>query len=370
MEQTGAKLKCIEYNESVLVDKVCTDAQRKAYRKKNKFVNSTYRKMFLDTLSRYCDYEYDAESKKYRITEVFDYPITLAESRIHKGIYQYLTPLILNEVLFGEESTNRKAVITSVDLARSVGMINENYNVAKFNQDAMQTDLDFSSAVLAEYFNKADNRMDEYIRRCIKYLKSMNCVIYNETHMISLLPQEVEIENGRIIIKPHTIRRATDDEMKLYASLVDQAAKQAKITSDNEKWYGKKALKYRNTLTALLREHNIEFVCRAFELWRVDTDRCKSIMRSFADKTIDQRRHEIGYLMQTVMDTNAENRLIKNPSLGANYLEQFKKLSDIVMPPDAEDIRPKLKSIKEQDLQEKLKNKYNYEIEYAISGGE
>ena len=41
---------------------------------------------------------------------------------------------------------------------------------------------------------KADNRIDDYIRRCIKYLAAMNCVIYNETHMIGVMPTTAEIE--------------------------------------------------------------------------------------------------------------------------------------------------------------------------------
>ena len=41
--------------------------------------------------------------------------------------------------------------------------------------------------------NKADNRIDDYIRRCIKYLSAMNCVIYNETHMIGTLDEWLDI---------------------------------------------------------------------------------------------------------------------------------------------------------------------------------
>lgn len=43
----------------------------------------------------------------------------------------------------------------------------------------------------------------------------MNCVIYNETHMIGVMPTTAEIENGHIIVEQAEIRKATDDEMKL-----------------------------------------------------------------------------------------------------------------------------------------------------------
>lgn len=364
------KLKRGVYQESTLVDKICSDAQRCSYHSKEKFASGKHKSMFLDTLARYCDYEYDAQNKRYTITEVFAYPKSLSDAKIHKGIYQYLAPLILNEVLFGDMCNDRKAVITSRDLAKTVEMVNGNYDNAKYNQDAMQTDLGFSQAVLAEYFNKADNRIDDYIRQCIKYLASMNCVIYNETHMIGIMSKTAEIENGHVIIKPTQVRAATDEEMKLYSRLVEKASRRAKIISDREKWYGKKAVRYNTELTRLLKENNILFVCRAFELWRVDEKRCKDVLRSFADKTIGERQREIGTVLKCIMDTNAENRLDKNQALGKDYLEQFKRLSDITLLYDAPDLMKELPSVNGIDYQSKMQERYGLEIEYATGGNE
>lgn len=351
-----------------MVDKVCSEAQRRSYHNKEKFASGKHQSMFLDTLARYCDYEYDTETKKYTIMEVFAYPKSLADAKIHKGIYQYLAPLILNEVLFGDMHKDRKAVITSIDLAHMTEIVNGNYNSAKFNQDAMQTDLGFSNSVLTEYFNKADNRIDDYIRQCIKYLASMNCVIYNEIHMIGIMPKTAAIENGHVIVEPMQVRAATDDEMKLYSRLVEKASRRAKIMSDKEKWYGKKAARYNTELTRLMKENNIQFVCRAFELWRVDEKRCKDVMKSFADKTISQRKQEIGTILKCIMDTNAENRLEKNQALGNDYLEQFKRLSDITLLYGAEDVMKSLPSARIKNIQEKMQERYGFEVEYATGG--
>lgn len=363
MGDLSVQLKCIEYNEGVLVDKICTDAQKKTYHKKERFTGGSTQRAFWDKLSCYCDYEYNPNTKKYKILDVFKYPKTVADAKIHKGIYQYLAPMMLNEVLFGKYSDQRYGVITSLDLANTIALVNSNYNRVKYHQAEANVDLGFSKTVLSEYFNKADNRIDDYIRRCVKYLKSMNCVIYNEVHMIGLLPKEVPIESGRIIIQPREARIATQEEMELYSRIVEEASKRAKIKSDNEKWYGKKAAKYNIELSNLLKEHGIEFVCRAFELYTIDRERCKSVMKSFADKTLDQRRQEAGYMLSAIMNTNAEIRLVKNPSLGNDYLDQFKKLSDIVMIADAPNILPKMPSVK-ADTQKRLKDKYKFEIEY------
>ena len=77
--------------------------KKKSYHRKEKFASGKHQSMFLDTLARYCDYEFDAEKKKYVVTEVFSYPKTLSDAKIHKGIYQYLAPLMLYRVLYGDD---------------------------------------------------------------------------------------------------------------------------------------------------------------------------------------------------------------------------------------------------------------------------
>lgn len=350
------------------MDKICSDAQRRSYHKKEKFASGKHQSMFLDALARYCDYEYDPAHKRYTVLDVYKIPKTLYDSKIHKGIYQYLAPLILYEVLYGDSHRDRQAVITSADLARTVKLINGNYNNLKFNQAAAHRDMDLNLNILSEYFNKADNRIDEYVRRCIGYLAAMNCVIYNETHMIGIMPKTAEIENGHIIVAPGEIRKATDEEMTLYSRLVEKASRRAKINSDSEKWYGKKSVRYNHELIRLLRENGILFVCRAFTLWRVDEEQCKNILQSFNDKPLDQRRQEIGAVFKLIMDSNAEKRLEKNQALGENYIEQFKRLSDITLLYEADDVLKALPSIRGKNYQNTLQEKYGYEVEYGLRG--
>lgn len=355
------RLKKGEYNEVTLVDKICTDAQKKSYHRKEKFASGKHRSMFLDTLARYCDYEFDAEKKKYVVTEVFSYPKTLSDAKIHKGIYQYLAPLILYRVLYEK---SRREVITSLDMASGISLINSNYNTMKFNQDAVNTDMGIPLQIVSEYFNKADNRIDDYIRQCIKYLASMNCVIYNEVHMIGIIPEQVNVDGTEVYIKPGVVRLATKEEMKLYSELDEKASRKAGIRTNNEKWYGKKAARYNSELSALLRKHRIWFVCRAFEVWRLDTERCKEVLKSFSDMTISQRKKEVGMALKYILDANAENRAEKK-QLCDNYIEHFKHLSDLTLNPAAENIRDKLPSANKKSYQEKAQEKYGFHIVYV-----
>ncbi len=364
---SSIKLETGTYDEVTLVDLICTDAQKKTYYKRNKFAGGKQRSSFLDTLSRCCEYEYDVESKTYNIQFVYEYPKMLQEAKIHKGIYQYIAPLILFNVLYGEDRDGRRSVITSLNLAQTVNLINSNYGVVKSYQDKAQEIFELPYSVLMEFFNKAEDSMDNYIRRCVKYLAYMNCVIYNEVHMIGIIPKTAKINNGEVIIREPEIRTATEDEMKLYARLVDKATKESKIYSEKEKWYGAKSNLYLKKLNRLLKKHGIAFVCKAFELYRVNGDRCKEILSTFNDMTINERRVEVGKVMKMIMDDNAEERYRKNADkYGPDYIEQFKKLSDITMPYDAESIFTLLcdNEDRDEDFQDRMQSRYGFTIKY------
>ena len=83
-------LETVLYDESTLVDKVCTAAQKKTYHKKEKFANNKQRSMFVERLSQYCEFAYDSDAKKVNVKKIFEYPKTRAELKIHDGIYQFL----------------------------------------------------------------------------------------------------------------------------------------------------------------------------------------------------------------------------------------------------------------------------------------
>lgn len=344
-----------QYSESTLVDKVCTAAQQQSYHRKNKFANSKQRSMFLDRLSCYCEFECNSDTRKYKIKRVFKYPKTKAEIKVRQGIYQCLTPLILDKVL--NNCDGRWTIFSTFDLAENCCMFNRNYTMMKFNQKAVETDLKIPEFTTSEYFNKSDDRIDYYIRQCIKYLTEMNCVVFDEVHIIERYNEELvsDEENDDVLkLRTKEKHKATKEEMDLYTSLIEIASKKAGVRNNSDKWYGKTALRYQTELSRLFNKHKIKYVCRGFELWRVDTDRCKEILDSFKEKSMNQYRQEIGTLLKIIMDENAEERIKKRRSLDEYYLEHFKDLSDITLLYDAPDIAPRLPSAKsyEEKIQE------------------
>ena len=118
-------LETVPYDESILVDKICTIAQKRSYHKKEKFANSKQRSMFIDRLSQYCEFEYDPGAKWISVKKIFDYPKTRAELKIHDGIYLYLTPLLLNEIIHSDN--DRQSLFSVYELTKKSHMMNRNY---------------------------------------------------------------------------------------------------------------------------------------------------------------------------------------------------------------------------------------------------
>lgn len=340
-------LKKQTYDEYELVQKLCTEAQIKSYEKKYKFSGGKQRSVFLDKLSSYCEYEHDRNNKTYKITELYDIPKTIAQARLHKGLYQFLAPLILNE-LINNHDENNKARMTVFDLARQVALINQNYDYVKFNMKLSSDELSIPYLDINEYFKRADVKIDEYLRRCLKYLRSENCVLVNEVHVIQTFEETVKLENGMAVItKVKDIHTASDDEMNLYSRLVEEASNYSGAHTNQEQWYGRNADKFKKKLEELLRANGIDYVCRAFEMWYVDFKKCKQMLEEYTQEySISEHAKMLGEVFKLLIDENAENRLGKKTYFDADYVEHFKTLSSLTILSDAEDIRTTFKGWK------------------------
>ena len=312
-------LETVPYDESILVDKICTIAQKRSYHKKEKFANSKQRSMFIDRLSQYCEFEYDPGAKWISVKKIFDYPKTRAELKIHDGIYLYLTPLLLNEIIHSDN--DRQSLFSVYELTKKSHMMNRNYGTMKFAQNEVSSGLQIPNKTVSEYFDKADGYFHYYIKKCLIYL--------------------AEPVRG----KPD-VHKATEEEMNLYAKLLETVDNELDIHSNQDRWFGKKAWTYQSTLSKLLKDYNIEYIVQGFEIYCVHPDRCQEIILTFSEHSLDYYRQGIGALLKEIVDSNAESRAEKHKLLDADYLEHFKDLSEISLPYGAEDIIKRIPALK------------------------
>lgn len=345
-----------QYSEKTLVDKICTAAQKRSYHAKEKFPNSKQREMFFDRLSCYCEFEYDPNTKKYKIKEVFKYPKTAAETKIHKDIYQYLAPLILDTII---NSKSRQTIFSVYELTKDTNMVNQNYEPMKFAQNKVSDGLQIPRKTISEYFDKTDSYIHSRVKQCIQYLSETGCIFFNETRIIKkVIFIDVQVNlNGCKSKGRSEIRKATDDELNLYAKLLEIADNEVGIKSNQDRWHGKKARAFKDTLSSLLRDHNIAYITKGFEIFRVHLDRCEEIMQTFSDKPLDQYRKEVGAILKGISDSNAESRIKDGKCIDFDkyYLENFKNLSEISLLYGAKNVTEQIPALK-RNYEERMKN--------------
>lgn len=340
-------LETVPYDESILVDKICTIAQKRSYHKKEKFANSKQRSMFIDRLSQYCEFEYDPGAKWISVKKIFDYPKTRAELKIHDGIYLYLTPLLLNEIIHSDN--DRQSLFSVYELTKKSHMMNRNYGTMKFAQNEVSSGLQIPNKTVSEYFDKADGYFHYYIKKCLNYLVETSCIIFSEIPIIkkvTFVDAEINLNGCKARGKPD-IHKATEDEMNLYAKLLETVDNELDIHSNQDRWFGKKTWTYQSKLSKLLKDHNIEYMIQGFEIYCVHPDRCQEIMQTFSEHSLDYYRQGIGALLKEIVDSNAENRAEKHKLIDVDYLEHFKDLSEISLPYGAEDITKRIPSLKD-----------------------
>lgn len=343
-------LKSGRYKESSLVDMICTEAQKRAYHKKEKFPNGKSRDTFLDRLSYYCEFEPVPNTDKYNI-RVFTHPKTRAEKALHKGIYQYLTPLLLDEIINSEHG--RESIFTVYQLIKSTHMTNSNYYPCKFAQSEVSCGLQIPHETVSDYFDKTDYSINYRIKQCLSYLTQTGCIFFHETYLVKTI-EFVSVTanlNGVKTKGKSNIHKASKDELTLYAQLLELADKELDIKSNQERWFSKKANNYNHLLSYLLREHNIAYFTKGFEVYRIHKERCQNILDSFKDRSLDECKREIGNILKLNCDHNAANRLNKNPpTYDENYLDNFKNLSGITLPYGTEDIIKQFPAIKQSHV--------------------
>ncbi len=261
---------------------MCTEAQRRAYHKKEKFRDNKARDTFLDRLACYCDFKSVPNTNKYDI-RVFAHPKTNAEKALHKDIYQYLTPLLLDKIVNSEHE--RESTFTVYQLIKSTHLTNRNYFPCKFAQNVVSDGLQIPSETVSDYFDKTDYSLNYRLKQCLSYLSQTGCIFFNEIYLVKKVDfVDVAVNLNGVKTKGKSdIHKASKDELTLYAQLLESVDKELDIKSNQERWFSRKAKSYHDHLSYLLHEHNIAYFTKGFEVYRIHKERCKDILDSFKD---------------------------------------------------------------------------------------
>ena len=338
------KLQKREYTEQALVDKICTDAQKKSYAEKNRFRGGKQRADFRKKLSAYCEYEFDESTRKYTITNIFDIPKNKTQEKMTRGIYSYITPLILDYVV-DSHNAEKPIQTTCLDIGSRIGMVNENYNLIKYNEK-LRKNLDIPSRIFNEYINKVDVQIRDYICRCLEYLSGEGYIEITDIYIIKTSEIKPEIKNGGenvVVTKFEQKRVATDAEIELYEGIVKRIEAETGAYTVYEKHYGKNSKAYYILLRKLLGEHCVDNMYKGIDIKCLNLGKCEQMLNTFKETmTLSQSRESLRETFRLIVDKNTAARVVKKKVDDEKYAEFFSNLTALTISSEAEDIRNKI----------------------------
>lgn len=304
--------------ESKLVDLFATGKVKQKYQSSNNMFTSSNKASVLKQASRYCEI-LDLGNRKYRIAKVYKYPVPKNFSQMNSGLHQYLTPLILINLVASGIYQVKNLTFTTNKWYRMVDMINANYAKVKLNFDYASEKLNVGKNVLYDFYNATDDALMYYFKKSLEHLKAANLFNFQEINWVYVRSVDVKHnEYGKqcINIRPEH-RRATAVEMVYIRKCEELARKHAGILPDDEsaKYYGPKSKKFLTKLKELLLEQNILFCYKAYEIYSTDFDiqRCHQLLESFEINEKSELIELTNGIFQKNLRANAKLRIANNP---------------------------------------------------------
>lgn len=341
MEKTTIKKG--KLTEKKLVELYGSEAQKKSYKENGRFIGN-YKKTLLTKMSRYCTIE-DLGDRTYKITNVYDYPLPANFNKMTKSLYQYIVPLLLTNLINGHDENN-KIDITVGKWAREINMVNQNYNLVKYNKEDTSKETQCPLDTINEFYDKADDMIEWYITNALDYLKSAGLIIWREVYRVS-----EEISSGESVIDEHgnihvdisiESHQASEDEMNYYSHCVSIADKAAKIENAGERYYSKKSKLFGEVLKRELYKKKIKCVFKTYEAYYVNLDKCNFVLDQFGNFQTDNLIGEFNEEFTKMLIENAGKRFDKNPNKYISYSEKddytlcFQNLCEITIDKNTE----------------------------------
>ena len=304
--------------ESELVNLFGSDAQKKSYMEKGKFVG-TYKNALFKKLNKYCEIKSvkrkNSKENIYKITKVYDYPLPSNYEKMQKSIYKYIVPLILNSLINGHDKNN-SIEITVGKWAREINMVNHNYNLVKYNKEDGSKETQIQLDTINEFYDKADHMINWYISNALDYLKSAGLIIWREVNQVTVEKTDdksVVDYNGNVEVNINlTTHQASKDEMEYYAQCIAIADKEANIENAGERYYSKKAKHFQEVLKRELYKRKIKYIYSAYEAYYIDLDKCKSLLSHFDDVNSNKLIDKFNQEFSNMIIKNAGERFEKN----------------------------------------------------------
>lgn len=326
-------------SEVELVQEYGTKSIQNSYQENNGFVGN-YKARLLKRVENYWDVE-QIGSAKYRLTNLKMLPEIKEYHKSHDGLYQYICPLILSNLVKGKN--DRRLVLGYIPLARKIEMINKFYKLIQNSPQLIGDVVPVSMGTTYDFYGHADDTIIRYIETALKYLSKMGIIIYREEYLVRHFNKKAKCKGRKIEVERQDYVPATDQEMRWYARAVDRADKKNFIYAGqtHQRYFGKKAIEWQKSINESMGKHGIFNVIKAYDIYVVDADRCKEYLNTYDNLTDYPKLLTVE--LQNTLNKNALVRYKKNPvkynglvvdapdDRYSEYCDQFELLSRLVI---------------------------------------
>lgn len=146
---------------------------------------------------------WEKKGQKFIILDIYDEPLPKDDGRQNKNIYVQYIEVILMKILSKQKNTKEPFYITTNQLWKLLGMINNNYkNISLDDLNNMITDYEVTSFDMKKFYQRCNQRLREILFSSLNKLEDRALIKYEiETVIVFLMKIEKQYINQRTIFK-------------------------------------------------------------------------------------------------------------------------------------------------------------------------
>ena len=292
----------------------------------NKKLNSRDKKRILETASNFCIVK-DYGNKHYYISKVYKNPPPLNFNKMNKDIYSCLCPIILSIIT---NDNYKEEALKIYKWAMMTKMINENYyHIKNFPCTAMEQ-FYISPKPFRDFYTRCESAIEYYIPKAFKYLQEAGLITLNEVFYYKPDKSIIEVDGVKYkAVKSLKPVKAEDEDIQFFLDCIETTDADVDIRKSKERYFGRKAKIFKDTLSKKLADRNILYFYKAYVCRVIDKDRCIAVMEMFDLNNIYDRLNQI--LIEKLLDNAVNNKKNATDEKRTEYLDGFTDLCDIII---------------------------------------
>jgi hypothetical protein len=293
-----------------LIENWGTDKNKQKFIKDNK-VNSSIKKLLMNRALRDCIIK-DLGGGKYFIETVREESVPLVYTQIENTIYEYLCPIILQNLIQSFYNKENKLEISLIKYYNLLQSINNNYNDIRYGSIDSCKKLNINIKNHSDFFKESSNYLKRTLELGLEYLEKLDSIKWYKFRMVVIRNSSLKDDPDYVDVGLHyQHRRATEEEIRYELDIKNMVKNKLGIETDQDCYFGSKSKEYHKTTEEEYKKRNIKFFYYGYEIYYTSIEKCYSILSLFKVTDVEKL---CSFFNKCVIENNANNRHINYTS--------------------------------------------------------